>query len=109
MATAKPVPLDKPNRRTIEMLFRELLQRRHDQDNPLDAKYDELRRQCDDLEAKLLDNAKLKRLNRLRDAAYLRSYKANREFTDRVKTVRNQYLAGGITNKLLAELTKLIK
>lgn len=102
-------PLDQPTRRTIEALFRELLQRKNDPDNPLDAKYDELRRQYDDLEEKLLDNPKLKRLKRLRNQAYGVSYRKNREFMEKVKALRNQYFAHGITKKLLNELDQLIK
>ena len=104
---AKPTPIDKPNRRTVEMLFCDLL-RREDND-PLYAAYDKARCEVDSLKEKLLDNKRLKILKRRLEAAHSKWWDYRHSIGREVTRVKRLYLAKGLTPEVRKEIDKLLR
>ncbi len=106
---AKPLPLDKPTRRSIESLFRELLSYNDERDNTLHNRYQELDKELEELKDKLLSCKKYKALERRVGIAYRAYSKKNSAERVAVSNLRKYYQVNGITKKLIADLNKLIK
>jgi hypothetical protein len=100
--------VDKPNRRTIEMLFSDLLSERSCED-PLYAAYQRLDTELEELKKRLLNVPAVKRLQRLERAAHDR-YSTRREFVrKRTTEVKRLYLAHGLTPTVMRAITQLLK
>jgi hypothetical protein len=104
---SKPIPLDKPTRRTVEALFRELDRRCYD-----DADYREYQRLYEEREAlakKLLNVPAMKKLEARRDAAHQRSQARSARIASKLLAVRQKYLAEGLTPPVQREIRALVK
>lgn len=110
MSKPKPInPIDKPTRRTIETLFRDMLRDYYRDDaDPLHTKYRQCVEEEDVLEKKLLDNPKLKALKRKREKAYSEYYTAKTKLKQEVQRVQQLYLAKGLTKEVLEAIDKLV-
>ncbi len=106
---AKPAAIDKPTRRTVEMLFRDYLQDWNRRDDPLEAAYNAARAKEDALEEKLLNNKKLKALKLARERAYSVMYGKRQKVKKLVYAVREQYLARGLTPAVHRQIIKMIE
>lgn len=107
MAT-KPLPIDKPTRRTVEQLFRDL-RRCSTSECPHYREYQRLREERDALEKKLLNVPAYKSLKQRGDRAYSRHCDRDRKLATRIHDVHRLYLANGLTAKVVAEINKLLK
>ena len=107
---AEKIPLDQPTRRTIETLFKDLIQRSwaRDEIDPLYLKYQEANDRADKFEEELLKNKTLKRLNVAKEKAYRTWYAKDKKIKEQAIILRRQYLANGITPNLIKELNKLL-
>lgn len=101
-------PLDKPNRRTVEQLFRELLTSSLRERDELEAEYDKARDLERALEEHLLDNKRLKLLRKRRERAYVRLENKRRRIKDAVRPVKDLYLANGLTESVLAKINRML-
>lgn len=106
---AEPIPLDKPTRRTIETLFRDMLGSRYDDTNPDYLEYRRLEEAEEQLEEKLLSNPKLVKLKKQKERMWNKYHSSNSKQKEQLKILHRKYLANGITKELITELNKLIK
>ena len=97
-------PLDKPNRRTIEVLLRELLGWDCCDGHPLELASKAAGKAADEFQEHLLDNPKLKRLKLAADKARWAYDKLRDETRRDAKALRELYLAKGITKEFKAKL-----
>jgi hypothetical protein len=102
-------PLDQPNRLTIERLFKELIQSRSRAGRIYsDGEY-RARNKADTLAKKILSrHPEYQRLRRISDR--LSTMYANHEspLTAEAKSLRQRYMANGITPEIVAALNKLL-
>jgi hypothetical protein len=107
------VDLGKPNRRMIEMLFRDLLRSNHGgydgaDSDPLWVKFRRLDDAAEALEQKLLNNPKLRKLQKAAQLARSAALAKDRERTSEVRTLHQRYLANGVSPQLIKDLNALL-
>ena len=104
---SKPQPIDKPTRRTVEQLFREL------QNSPRSVAannaYQQAREECEALEERLLSAKRYKDLCAKRDRLYQRMHDLTEKRRESLRVVRMQYLACGLTPKVEAAIKRLVE
>ena len=104
----KPTPIDKPTRRTIETLLREMLNF-GDRDCPLYSRYLALREKVDESEKRLLANPAHRRLKAAMARAYSSYDRKRKVIRERASEVRREYLAKGLTKAVLRKIQALVK
>lgn len=98
--------LDKPTRRSVERLFKEILQ------SPWEMYSGELRRLREKREAMekgLLSHPTYKKLVAKQEAAETKYYNDRRALEAAVRQVRLEYLAKGLTPDVLKQIEDLVK
>lgn len=103
----KTLPINKPNRRTVEMLFSDLL--RGDRDDCRYRQYSKLCEELDDLKDKLLSCKKYMALERRRKAAYRKWDDVSTKRHEAVLSVKRMYLARGLTPAVQKAIDKLLE
>lgn len=102
----KPLPIDKPTRRTVEELFRST---RRGYDRYSDLVY---RRLCDEereLEARLLDVPEMRELKERQGRAREAHNKLEKQIDARVDQVHRLYLSRGLTPAVRKKLDELVE
>jgi hypothetical protein len=103
--STKPLPLDKPTRRGIDELFRQLT---NYHDDSWEA-CQQLRAEVELLEKKLLDVPAYRKLKAKADAAY-RAYHARRaRLRKKAGQLRLEYCARGLTPDIKRRINALVK
>ena len=101
----KALPIDKPTRRTIEALFREL---QDEGGRELQNRANEAYRELQALEARLLKNPAYLRLYKRYDALHRRASDQRDKIRAEVRRVRLLYQAKGLTPEVQKEIDKLV-
>jgi hypothetical protein len=102
--------MDRPNRRTIENLFSDLLRNRLlEEHSSLHEEYKQLQREEDALEEYLLDNPKLKRIKKRRSEAWDKWYRFEREYRKRAVELKMEYQVKGLTPDVQSKMLKFIE
>jgi len=98
--------IDKPSRRTIEMLFRDLFEVNRRISN---RESSEVYAQMDALEEQLKRSPKYRRLRDKYDKLSHSERDRDRVRTERIRAVRNRYLAEGLTPAVQKLVNALVK
>ena len=102
----KDTDIAKPTRRTVEKLFQELYR---EMAGTLYEKSRRLSEEREELAKKLVDVPAYNKLDRAVDKAYKEYHRAVAVHKEKIRTVRNQYLAKGLTPSVLRDLEKLVE
>lgn len=102
----KPQPIDKPNRHTIETLFREAYATaRTSSRTESDAAYQAMQ----ELEDRLLNVPAMKAARRRHDAAYAAQCKREKGLFGMIDIARRDYLAKGLTPAVKKQIEAMLK
>jgi len=102
----KPLPMDKPTRRTIEELFRELANSSNRWDND---EIQAISQELDQLKDELHNVPPVKKLERRLCEARRKHHQIKDAVKEKLVKVRRRYLAKGLTPSVLKEIEKLVE
>lgn len=107
---SKPLPLDKPTRRGIDELFRDLRNfGGYSSESPLYAEYGKLKEELEKLGEELLSCPSYRTLRKKKDNAYQKWRIATTQLEIKLGEVRRDYLAKGLTPAVQNEINKLVE
>lgn len=105
----QPFPLDKPTRKGVEQLLRQLMSFGREWESPDYLEYQRLSQELANLQSKLFQNPRYKRLKARKDKAYTRYHDRRNAIREEAVKIHRQFLAKGLTPEVHRSLLALVK